>query len=289
MTETIQIPLHWNTNAPLPEIRLEDYDFTGKEIELAITPNGGPLAAFVLSTEGGAGLSLLPPNGEGQIEGCRIDDFSAFVNQLPQGQQTLVDMYALTGAQRQKVAAGTLTVGGAGEYLGAEMALVQVPGIQGAPGVSLLTGDGAPDSGVGAIGDRYIDNLTLDLWGPKTGAGWGGAPAGSWLGPIVTAPNASYAIGGNITFDPTVHVGQGRVTVAGEVVVTLPNDIPVGFGGVAFAPAGSNVAFTAASGASLANPYNHTRGLPNGMVVWHCVANADDVSAVWAISGATQS
>ncbi|QIB35105.1 hypothetical protein [Ancylobacter pratisalsi] len=288
MTDTIQIPLHWNTNAPMPEIRLEAYDFTDKQIELAITPDGGPLAPFVLSTEAEGGLSLLAPNGEGHIEGCRIDDYSAFVNQLPLGENTRVDMFALTGAQRQKVAAGTITIGGAGEYLGAEMALVQVPGIQGAPGVSLFTGDGAPAPELGVTGDRYIDNLTLDLWGPKSEGGWGASAAGSWLGPIVSAPNASYLITGDITFDHAVHVGQGRVTVAGEVEITLPNDTPVGFGGIAFSPDGSTIAMVAASGASLENPYDHTHSLPKGLIVWQCVANADDESAVWAISGATQ-
>ncbi|MCS0494173.1 hypothetical protein NVS89_03615 [Ancylobacter sp. MQZ15Z-1] len=289
MTATIQIPLHWNTNAPLPEIRLEDYDFTGKEIELTITPESGPLAPFVLSSVDEGGLSLLEPNGEGDVEGCRIDDVGSFVNELPLGQHTLVDMYAITGAERQKVAAGSITVGGAGEYLGAEMALVQVPGIQGPSGYSLLTGDGAPDAGTGESGDRYIDNLTLDLWGPKSEGGWGGAPAGSWLGPLVTAATPAYAIGDDITFDHVTHAGVGAVSVAGEVEITLPNDTPAGYGGVAFSPEGSTIQLVAASGASLAHPYDHSRSLEKGLIVWHCVANADDASAVWAISGATQS
>ena len=36
-----------------------------------------------------------------------------------------------------------------------------------------LNGTGAPGSGLGAVGDMYLNNSNQDVYGPKTGSGWG--------------------------------------------------------------------------------------------------------------------
>lgn len=41
------------------------------------------------------------------------------------------------------------------------------------PGSVWLTGDGAPASSLGKVGDLYLDELTGDVYGPKTTSGWG--------------------------------------------------------------------------------------------------------------------
>ena len=46
-------------------------------------------------------------------------------------------------------------------------------GPAGAAGKTVLSDAGAPGSGVGALGDFYINVTTHDIYGPKTGGGWG--------------------------------------------------------------------------------------------------------------------
>lgn len=47
-------------------------------------------------------------------------------------------------------------------------------GPQGLPGSQILSGGGAPESDLGAIGDYYLDTNINDLYGPKTQEdGWG--------------------------------------------------------------------------------------------------------------------
>ncbi|MCS0501370.1 hypothetical protein [Ancylobacter mangrovi] len=132
MTATIRIPLHRNTSAPAPAIRFADINLAGKLVELEVTPRAGG-APFTLSTAEG-GLAFVDPDDEGAVDGVVIVDHGAFVDALPLGQRTAVDVYATSEDGRAKIAAGTITVGGTGEYLGAEMAVVQVPGLQGVPG-----------------------------------------------------------------------------------------------------------------------------------------------------------
>lgn len=60
-------------------------------------------------------------------------------------------------------------------------------GADGTNGSSVLNGSGAPSSGLGAIGDFYIDTTAHSIYGPKSGGGWGSAtslvgPAGTWTG-----------------------------------------------------------------------------------------------------------
>jgi len=53
------------------------------------------------------------------------------------------------------------------------MAWNQVLGLLGADGNSVRSGSGAPSGGLGVNGDFYINTDTSDIYGPKTGAGWG--------------------------------------------------------------------------------------------------------------------
>lgn len=51
---------------------------------------------------------------------------------------------------------------------------VQAPGVIGPPGSQILSSNGAPDAGLGAIGDYYLDKTTNELYGPKSQeSGWG--------------------------------------------------------------------------------------------------------------------
>lgn len=46
-------------------------------------------------------------------------------------------------------------------------------GPQGARGSGILNGTTAPDSNLGILGDFYINTTNMNLYGPKTEAGWG--------------------------------------------------------------------------------------------------------------------
>jgi Collagen triple helix repeat (20 copies) len=48
-----------------------------------------------------------------------------------------------------------------------------IDGTDGTDGKSVLNGEGAPSGGEGAEGDFYIDSDNWEIYGPKTGAGWG--------------------------------------------------------------------------------------------------------------------
>ena len=54
-------------------------------------------------------------------------------------------------------------------------------GAAGANGSSVLNGSGAPASGLGSLGDFYIDTTAHSIYGPKTGGGWGSST--SLVGP----------------------------------------------------------------------------------------------------------
>jgi len=51
----------------------------------------------------------------------------------------------------------------------------------GGGGNTVLSGTGAPDSGLGDVGDFYIDTAAWDIYGPKGGGGWGSGT--SMIGP----------------------------------------------------------------------------------------------------------
>jgi len=53
------------------------------------------------------------------------------------------------------------------------MAWTEILSLLGADGRSVLSGSGAPSGGAGVNGDFYINTATSDIYGPKTGGGWG--------------------------------------------------------------------------------------------------------------------
>lgn len=42
-------------------------------------------------------------------------------------------------------------------------------------GATFYRGSGAPAPGLGQVGDLYVDETTTEVYGPKTGGGWGAA------------------------------------------------------------------------------------------------------------------
>jgi hypothetical protein len=68
-------------------------------------------------------------------------------------------------------------------------------GEDGTNGNSVLNGTGAPSSSLGANGDFYIDTAAYDIYGPKTGAGWGSST--SLVGP--EGPGGGGPAGGDLT------------------------------------------------------------------------------------------
>jgi hypothetical protein len=45
---------------------------------------------------------------------------------------------------------------------------IQAPGVAGPPGSQILSSNGVPGSGLGNIGDYYLDKTTNNFYGPKT-------------------------------------------------------------------------------------------------------------------------
>lgn len=92
-------------------------------------------------------------------------------------------------------------------------------GPQGPRGTSLLNGVGAPSSGLGIIGDFYLNTSNMNLYGPKTESGWGSPTdlVGSQeLGYVHIQENASatWNVTHGLGFVPNITV----VDTAGTVV-----------------------------------------------------------------------
>ena len=69
------------------------------------------------------------------------------------------------------------------------------------PGSVWLTGEGAPASSLGKVGDLYLDELTGDVYGPKTTSGWGAVS-------FTLVPTEFNKIGFDLDADETVGVGE---------------------------------------------------------------------------------
>ena len=79
-----------------------------------------------------------------------------------------------------------------------------------------------------------------------------------------------------------------RMTSAGAVTVTLPNDLPQGFGVLVRQTGAGRVTFAAGTGATLGNVAGQTRTAAQWAEVSLTVdTNADGTSAAWVLSGAT--
>lgn len=79
-----------------------------------------------------------------------------------------------------------------------------------------------------------------------------------------------------------------RMTSASAVTVTLPNDLPQGFGVLIRQAGAGRVTFAAAAGATLGNVAGQTRTAAQWAEASLTVdTNADGTSAAWVLSGAT--
>ena len=87
-------------------------------------------------------------------------------------------------------------------------------GVTGNDGNTVLSGVVAPDPGLGELGDFYIDTVLSQIYGPKTGAGWGSAT--DLVGPTGPAPvltyrgeflgPSSYSVNDVVTYNGTSYV-----------------------------------------------------------------------------------
>ena len=76
-------------------------------------------------------------------------------------------------------------------------------GTNGEDGQTILNGEGAPDPALGEEGDFYIDTSGSEIYGPKTGAGWG-------TGTSIVGPEGPAGSGSGDVLGPATH-GANRV------------------------------------------------------------------------------
>ncbi|MBS9476250.1 hypothetical protein [Ancylobacter radicis] len=277
------ITLYRSTDDPPRTVRFDGLDTTGKGLELVIQPKNK--MRITLST---ADETLAKTDDE---DGFVLSYTKDFVAGLPLGLNTTCDVFLVNENETErKLAAGVIKVGGEGEFFDAAEATVYVAGPQGITGASVLKGAGTPSSEAGAVGDIYIDELTLATWGPKTGSGWGGVASGSLLSAFVTAKTATVSVASSVTFVPATHAGKMLLlSSSGETTITLPDDITMaGYGFTVNCASDRYCTFSPASGASLEHPDDHTAGLEKGIAVAHAVLNAAGDHLIWKIAGATQ-
>lgn len=139
-------------------------------------------AGLVLAGGGtalGATVASGPVDSAGVIHGCWTDGAlrgsHAFVlqdsgTQCPRGTTPIswnqTGPAGPTGPQGPKGDIGPAGKDGADGQNGKD-------GTNGTDGHSVLSGSGAPDSGIGSAGDFYIDTTATAIYGPKSTAGWG--------------------------------------------------------------------------------------------------------------------
>lgn len=71
-------------------------------------------------------------------------------------------------------------------------------GPQGAAGRTILNGTGAPSNTIGVNGDYYIDNVTRNMYGPKTDGDWGEPFS------LISDPNLGYVHDQGVSSDTWV-------------------------------------------------------------------------------------
>ena len=112
---------------------------------------------------------------------------------------------------------------------------VSLVGAQGSRGPGFVSGNGEPTSGVGSIGDFYIDLDTNEFWGPKTSSGWPASPfftPGATLRYVHTqaSPSATWTINHTLGGKPSVMVTDSASTVViGEVSYISNSQVQVSF------------------------------------------------------------
>lgn len=161
--DRIVIPMYPGEDGLTATIRLDGQDFTGLTLELEIKAKGRG-APTILSTSDG-GLTLDLPDGV-------IMSYDAdLIASLPEGRQTTLDLFTVSGSARKKIAVGDIVIGSAGNLLSASLSIVQIPGIQGARGWAPLF-----------AAEEYGTSVVLKVadW---TGGGGDKPVTGQYLGP----------------------------------------------------------------------------------------------------------
>jgi hypothetical protein len=146
---TTVIRIYRDTNAPPVPITFADVDLTGSEVEIVLSGAGAPVT---LSTETGE-LALALPDGVVWT----YDE--ALALSLKLGRRTKFDAFRILGESREKIGAGWVDVGGAGEYDGDVAVTVEVPGIQGPPGATGATGAQGEQGIQGEQGPQGIQGI----------------------------------------------------------------------------------------------------------------------------------
>jgi len=112
---------------------------------------------------------------------------------------------------------------------------VSLVGMQGARGYGSISGEGAPTSAIGRVGDYYIDLESNAFWGPKTSSGW---PAEPFFVPGATtrhihtqaAASSTWTINHSLGGYPSVMVVDSASTVViGEVSYISTTQVQVSF------------------------------------------------------------
>lgn len=150
-------------------------------------------AAVIALAAGGTSIAMASiPSHHGTITGCYSANTGALrivksksdckhsenVLQWSQhGGQGARGPKGVAGARGPAGAAGVQGLAGDTGVAGA----AGTAGAAGADGKTVLNDSGAPGSGVGEVGDFYIDTTANEIYGPKTGGGWGGGT--SLVGP----------------------------------------------------------------------------------------------------------
>lgn len=112
---------------------------------------------------------------------------------------------------------------------------VSLVGMQGPRGYGFVSGEGEPTSGIGRVGDYYIDTEENSFWGPKTSSGWPASPffiPGAATRHIHTQASASstwtinHALGG---YPSVMVVDSASTVVIGEVSYISTTQVRVSF------------------------------------------------------------
>lgn len=116
----------------------------------------------------------------------------------------------------------------------ASRVFVALPGVQGPPGTSIVTGNTDPNDGLGKNGDLYLNLVTREMWGPKANGTWGEQPlfmpATNRFVFSQAVPSDVWVINHDLGGKPSVTVvDSSSTTVYGEVNYVSDAQVVVSF------------------------------------------------------------
>lgn len=114
------------------------------------------------------------------------------------------------------------------------------PGTNGANGNTVLSGSGAPSSGLGVNGDYYIDTTAHAIYGPKTAGAWGSAT--SLIGPGGTPSDGSVT---DVKVAAAAAIAESKLALASDAAVGTASRRTLGTGALQ-AAAGNDSRITGA-------------------------------------------